>query len=72
MIMSKEKYIGESVLNDIPKKKLILKIRDGSITPDQLSDELKAAVGSMSPITNEEIDNMFSQKTDSESNSKRE
>lgn len=72
MIMSKEKYIGESVLNDIPKKKLILKIRDGSITPDQLSDELKAAVGSMSPITNEEIDNMFSQKTDSESNSKKE
>lgn len=72
MIMSKEKYIGESVLNDIPKKKLILKIRDGSITPDQLSDELKAAVGSMSPITDEEIDNMFSQKTDSKSDNKKE
>lgn len=72
MIMNKEKYIGESALNDIPKKKLTLKIRDGSITSDQLSDELKAAVGSMSPITDEEIDNMFSQETDNKPNDNKE
>lgn len=57
--MSNEKYLGEAALKDKPKKKLTLKIRNGSITSDQLSDELKAAVGSMSPVTNEEIDDLF-------------
>lgn len=66
--MSNEKYLGEAALKDKPKKKLTLKIRNGSITPDQLSDELKAAVGSMSPITDKEIDSLFSNKDNTNSN----
>lgn len=66
--MSNEKYLGEAALKDKPKKKLTLKIRNGSITPDQLSDELKAAVGSMSPITDKEIDSLFSSKDNTNSN----
>lgn len=62
--MSNEKYLGEAALKDKPKKKLTLKIRNGSITSDQLSDELKAAVGSMSPVTDEEIDSLFNNKLD--------
>jgi len=60
--MSNEKYLGEAALKDKPKKKLTLKIRKGSITPDQLSDEIKAAIGSMSPVTEEEINSLFSNK----------
>lgn len=36
--MNKEKYIGESALNDKPGKKINLMIRDGSITTSKLAD----------------------------------
>ncbi len=36
--MNKEKYIGESALNDKPSKKINLMIRDGSITTSKLAD----------------------------------
>lgn len=36
--MNKEKYIGESTLNDKPGKKINLMIRDGSITTPKLAD----------------------------------
>lgn len=36
--MNKEKYIGESALNDKPSKKINLMIRDGSITTPKLAD----------------------------------
>lgn len=36
--MNKEKYIGESALNDKPGKKINLMIRDGSITTPKLAD----------------------------------
>ena len=37
--MNKEKYIGESALNDKPGKKINLMIRDGSITNLKLADD---------------------------------
>lgn len=57
--MGKEKYLGEAALTETPKKKLSLKIRDGSITADKLDPSLKAAVGSMQPISEKEIDDCF-------------
>lgn len=36
--MNKEKYIGESALNDKPSKKINLMIRNGSITTSKLAD----------------------------------
>lgn len=35
-----EKYIGESKLKDEVRKKLVLKIKEGSITPEHLSNEV--------------------------------
>lgn len=37
--MSKEKYIGEAALKDKPGKKLILIIKDGSVTTPKIADE---------------------------------
>ena len=37
--MNKEKYIGEAALNDNPGKKLILIIKDGSVTTNKIADE---------------------------------
>ena len=37
--MSKEKYIGEAPLKDKPGKKLILVIKDGSVTTPKIADE---------------------------------
>lgn len=37
--MNKEKYIGESALNDKPGKKLTLVIKDGSVTTNKIADE---------------------------------
>lgn len=37
--MSKEKYIGEAALKDKPGKKLILVIKDGSVTTNKIADE---------------------------------
>lgn len=38
--MDKERYIGESKLRDDVRKKLVLKIKEGSITPEHLSNEV--------------------------------
>lgn len=38
MSVTKEKYIGESVLKRKPKKAVSLKIKEGSITSEKLSD----------------------------------
>lgn len=57
--MSKEKYLGESTLTDTPKKKLNLKIRDGSITAEKLDPQLLMGISKMEAITNEEIDDLF-------------
>lgn len=37
--MNKEKYIGESALNDKPGKKLTLTIKDNSVTTNKIADE---------------------------------
>ena len=37
--MNKEKYIGESALNDKPSKKLTLVIKDGSVTTSKVADK---------------------------------
>lgn len=37
--MSKEKYIGEAPLKDMPGKKLTLVIKDGSVTTPKIADE---------------------------------
>lgn len=37
--MNKEKYIGESALNDKPGKKLTLVIKDGTVTTNKIADE---------------------------------
>lgn len=37
--MNKEKYIGESALNDKPGKKLTLVIKDGSVTTSKVADK---------------------------------
>lgn len=50
--MLKEKYISEAPLSEEPKKKLALKIKDGSITPNlfnkrEVENYLQEVVGSI-------------------------
>lgn len=57
--MDKELYLGKAPLKESPKKSFNWKLRDGSITADKLDPELQASIGCMSPINNDEIDDLF-------------
>lgn len=63
--MEKEKHLGEAQLKDTPKKKLNLKIRDGSITIDKLDPNLRNSIADgnyMQAITSDEIDTLWDKK----------
>jgi len=50
--MSKEKYISEAQMKEEPKKKLVLKIKEGSITPEhfnkrEVENYLQEVIGSI-------------------------
>lgn len=65
--MEKEKYLGEAYIREQPKKKLNLKIRDGSITIDKLDPALRNSIADgnyMQAITNDEIDTLWEQQDD--------
>lgn len=65
--MEKEKYLGEAHIKEQPKKKLNLKIRDGSITIDKLDPALRNSIADgnyMQAITNDEIDTLWEQQDD--------
>lgn len=65
--MEKEKYLGEALISEQPKKKLNLKIRDGSITIDKLDPALRNSIADgnyMEAITKEEIDILWEQQED--------
>lgn len=63
--MEKERHLGEAQLKDTPKKRLNLKIRDGSITLDKLDPALRNSIGDgnyMQAITSDEIDDLWEHK----------
>lgn len=68
--MEKEKYLGEALLKDTSKKKLNLKIRDGSVTLEKLDPSLRNSIADgnyMQAITSDEIDTLWEQQDDSNS-----
>lgn len=60
--MEKEKYLGNALLKEQPKKKLNFKIRDGSITIDKLDSNLRTTIqegSEVNQISNTEIDRLW-------------
>lgn len=53
-----EKYLSAAKLKDEPKKKLSLKIKDGSITMDKLSKDLRTFINTGKTVRIDELDTM--------------